>query len=177
MPRPSHKNSSGAYFGARYDYSLGSLVSLTGKVAVAPTTRGVIDPGQPAASRFVGEIDETVLLIDGGFSFSLTGARSFHNFVPVITVAAGYASDLNSRDAGGYTLSPGFQLNLGAGVKWLWGESMQIRVDATNYLVRVAYPSSYFEFASDGTAARVGDGSVYTSNLVLSVGLSHRFFR
>jgi hypothetical protein len=152
-------------------------VSLSGKLAVAPTSRRVIDPAQPAATRFIGEVDETVLMVDGGFSFNLTGARSFHNLVPVLSVGAGYASGFSGRDAGGYTLSPGFQLNLGAGVKWLLGGSMQVRFDLTDYLVRVAYPESYFEFTSDGTAARSGDGSVYTSNLVLSVGLSHRFFR
>lgn len=168
---------SGPMAGARYEFKIGSLISATARTTLVITKRTVIDPTQPAATRVIGETDQGVFMFDAGLGLNLTGNRSFHNLVPVVGVSLGVASDFQQRDLGGYALTPRIMATFGVGIKWLAGESLQLRLDVTDYLVGVAYPSSYLLPASDGTRARTGDESVYTSNLGISAGLSYRFFR
>jgi hypothetical protein len=167
----------GVYLGGRYDYSLGALVSLFGRAGIVPTTRSVIDPELPAATRVIGEVEQTILLADAGLSFHPVGARSYRRLVPVFSLGLGISTGLQARDAGGYDLTPRVLLTYGAGIKWLAGETLQLRVDITDHRLGIRYPDSYLIPASDGTSARTGDASVYTSNPTLSLGLSRRFFR
>ena len=168
---------SGPMAGARYEFKMGSLISATARTGLVITKRTVIDPSQPAATRVVGETDQGVFLFDVGLGLNLTGNRSFHNFVPVLSVGLGMSSDFQQRDAGDFALTPRLLATFGAGIKWLAGESFQVRLDATDYLLGVSYPTTYMLPASDGTRARQGDESVYTSNLGVSLGISYRFYR
>ena len=167
---------SGTYVGARYEFSMG-LIGATGRLGLAPTKRAILDPTAPEGSRITGEVNSSLVLLDAGFTIGLTGRRTFHNLAPYFGVGLGFATDLELADAHGYDLGPRFMFTLGAGMKWLFGSTWQVRLDATDHIFRVSYPSSYFLSDPGEMPVRIGDESVSTHNLIVTVGLSYRFFR
>jgi hypothetical protein len=167
----------GPLFGVRYDVHMSTLVGLTGGIAMASTERALLDPTRAAGGREVGVVSHGLLLADAGLRFGLTGARSFHNLVPTASISMGVASDLQGRDEFGYALGMRFMFSVGAGVAWLVSPNWQVRADVTNHRFSVKYPVSFMVPSTDGSRAREGDGSRYTSNIALSAGVSYRFFR
>jgi hypothetical protein len=168
---------SGTYFGGRYDYSIGSLIGVAGRLGLVPTKRNLLDPTAPEGSRITGEGSSSLIFFDGSLTLGLTGGRSFHHLAPYLQVGMGMVTDLELADSHGYDLGPRFMFVLGGGVRWLVRPEWQIRLDATSYIFNVTYPPSYFDFEPGETPVRTGDQKSSTHNLALTLGLSYRFFR
>jgi hypothetical protein len=168
---------SGTYFGARYDYSIGSLIGVAGRLGIAPTKRNLIDPTQDEGSRIISEESSTLIMGNAALTLGLTGGRSFHNIAPYLQVGLGMTTDLELADSHGYDLGPRFMFVAGGGLRWLLGSGWQVRADATVHIFNVTYPASYFESDPGEAPVRTGDESSSTRNLVITLGLSYRFFR
>ena len=54
----------------------------------------MIDPARPVSRRVLGIEQRPLTLADVGFSFALTGQKSWHGLVPLVHLGAGLASNL-----------------------------------------------------------------------------------
>ena len=165
--------------GVRYDLRLGGPVSLTGRLAMGPTTRRVLDPTKPASTRHVGDQSGELMAVDLGFSFNLTGQKSYRRLVPLVATGVGIASDFHGTpDDGGYRFGTRMLMYFGLGMRYHTDGRWEQRVDFTNYLWQMQYPPDYTVKPSDNSAAiLVKKKSPWLGNHLWSVGLSYQLFR
>lgn len=170
----------GSLAGVRYDLRIGGPMSLVARVAAAPTSRRILDPSQPAATRHVGDQESQLMAADLGLAINLTGQKSFHRLVPVLSGGVGIASDFRGTpDKGGYRFGTRFAFNWGLGVRYHTPGRWEPRVDFSNYLWQLLYPPDYRAGPADGSPAIVPSGkkSVWMGNHLWSLGLSYQLFR
>jgi hypothetical protein len=169
----------GPMLGARYEYRLGGPAYVVGRVGAIQSERTVIDPSEPVETRIVGDRTSTILFSDIGLALSLTGHKSWHGLVPVVQGGVGILADFRNSDVGGFRFGTPFALPFGAGVRWVPGGRLQVRLDFTDYLFRISYPERYYR--STETVPAVLENSVprsrWTHNGALTIGLSYLFGR
>jgi hypothetical protein len=166
--------------GIRYEVTVGGPAQIYARLARVNSERNVIDPTAPAASRHLGVQTWPVYLFDAGLSLNLTGQRTFHGVVPVITAGGGLVSDLDkSVDADPFNLGTTFAFSFGAGLRMVPGGRFQVRADAGTYLYQIKYPTLYYVAASDGTSVLPSNQakSFWKRNGALSLGVSYLLFR
>jgi hypothetical protein len=169
---------SGPTLGARYELRVGGPAQLSVRFARVWSERTVIDPTLAPAERVVAEEDVGLYLADAGFSFNLTGQKSWRGLVPVLAAGFGIATDFHgSRDVGGFRVGTPFAISAGGGVRWLPDGPYQLRVDVLNYWYQIQYPDSYFAGTPTNPAVRTGAQNVWIRNLSLTLGASYQFFR
>lgn len=171
---------SGPMAGVRYEIRLGGPAQFYASVAGARTDRTVLDPSKGPDERVLGVQDVNLLLADVGISMNLTGQKSWHNVVPVLAAGLGVASDMTSRDPGGFRLGTPFALSFGGGLKWVSRGRLAVRADVADHLFQVRYPNNYFQPPASGVApilAPTAKQNVWTHNAALTLGLSYRFGR
>ncbi|HET7583645.1 MAG TPA: hypothetical protein VFK13_02000 [Gemmatimonadaceae bacterium] len=172
-----------AMIGIRYDLRLGaSPFSFTSRAMVADNDRTVIDPTRAASAREVGTTPARMLMLDVGLSFSLTGARSYHGFVPMISGGLGIARDLSTTtaDAGGFGIGTPFALSFGAGIRWVPKGRLGLRADISNFAFKLSYPPAYFTPGVPGDPPVLGTGtgtSEWTKHVLLTLGVTYSFAR
>jgi len=170
----------GFLVGARYDVRIGGPISLVTRVATGPTSRRVLDPTKPAASRYIGDESSELLVGDLGLDWNLTGQKSFHRLVPIISGGVGIVSDFHGiPDAGGYRFGTRFMFTWGAGVRYHTEGRWEPRFDFTDYVWQLQYPPSYSTTASDGSPGIVSSSKkgLWMGNHLYSFGLSYKLFR
>jgi hypothetical protein len=169
----------GPMLGARYEYRLGGPAYVVGRLGAIQSERTVIDPSEPEETRVLGDRTSTIFFSDIGLALSLTGHKSWHGIVPIVQGGVGVLADFRGSDVGGFRFGTPFALPFGAGVRWVPGGRLQVRVDFTDYLFRTSYPERYYRSTEDVPA--VLDNSVarsrWTHNGALTVGLSYLFGR
>ena len=166
-------------FGVRYDLFLGGPASFTARVASATTERTVIDPARPASRRVLGVEQRPLTLADVGFSFALTGQKSWHGLVPLIHTGLGLATNLSGADPGGFNLGTRFALDYGAGLRIVPSGRLAFRIDASRYAYQIRYPDRYFSPAIDSTQVlpTARSKSKWLNNSAVTFGASYQFFR
>jgi hypothetical protein len=166
-------------FGLRYEWRAGGPAHLTGEITRIGSQRLVVDPNKPLATRFLGDQSWPVWSADFGLGMSLTGARSWHDLVPMVKAGAGFMSDFkNSTDVGGFKYGTRFALTWGAALRYVPGGRYQIRADFTNRLTSIRYPDVYFRPTVNVPPVITGqDKSVWRNNPALSIGISYLFSR
>lgn len=172
----------GPAVGLQYDLRISGPVLLTARMTGVATERVVIDPEEEdPADRTLGTIKLPLLLTDVGFSLVLTGQKSWHRLQPVITATAGLFSDLGKDlDEGGFSIGTPFALSVGAGVRYVRGGKLAVRLDVTDHLYRLRYPSAYFVAPSEDSEPVLPPNSgrsEWTHNPTFKVGLSYLFGR
>jgi hypothetical protein len=172
---------SGPLAGARYSLYLAGPAYFTARLAYAQSERRVLDPLEPAATRVVlPAASVPLVLADVGAALSLTGFKSWHRLVPEVAGGLGVVSDLRTNaDVGGFSFGTRFALSVGAGIRWIPGGRFQLRADVTDNLYRIAYPTSYYEPASDGTTILPArqPRALWTHNPSITLGVSYLFWR
>ena len=171
---------SGPMAGARYEVVVGGPASLYARGARVFTERNIIDPTKPAATRALGVMNTPLYLADAGLSVSLTGQRSFHRIVPVVSGGAGIATTLNSKAEGDpYEFGTTFAISLGGGLRFVPGGNFQVRIDGGTWLYQIKYPAAYYVPASDKTQVLPDRQAknFWKSNPAISIGASYLFFR
>jgi hypothetical protein len=161
--------------GIRYEIGIGGPMQLVARFAEAFTDRNVIDPGKPAASRFLGSRSWPVYLFDAGFSLNLTGQRSWHSVVPIVYLGAGLASDAGKKeDPDPYRLGTTFAFTYGTGLRFVPGGRVQLRADVGSYMYQIKYPTAYYIKASDNTQVLPDQQakSFWKRNAAYTLGLS-----
>lgn len=169
----------GPVTGVRYEWRAGGPAHLYAEMTRIGSTREVINPTKPLATRNLGERAWPLYTIDGGLAMSLTGAKSWHSLVPLIKTGIGVVSDFRSKpDTGGFRYGTRFALTWGAGVRYVPGGRFQLRGDITNRLNTISYPNSYFVASSGVPAVLTGASkSVWRNNPSFTIGLSYLFSR
>lgn len=167
-------------FGARYEIRIGGPAQFYARTAMALSERDVVNPRLAPGARELGTESVTLGLADVGISLNLTGQRSWHGMVPVVSGGAGIATDFASPDVGGFRLGTPFAITLGAGVRWTSGGNWQVRADVTDYLYQVKYPPLYFQAPAQNVEPVLPPNSkqnVWKHNAALTLGVSYLFFR
>ena len=166
-------------FGVRYDVYLGGPASFTARLASATTERTVIDPARPASRRVLGVEQRPLTLADIGFTFALTGQKSWHGLVPLVHTGVGLATYFAGADPGGFNLGTRFALNYGAGLRIVPSGRLAFRIDASRYAYQIRYPDRYFQPAIDSTQVlpTARSKSKWLNNAAVTVGASYQFFR
>jgi hypothetical protein len=165
--------------GVRYDLRIGGPVALVARFGSAPTSRRILRPLNPAASRYVGDQNSQLLTADLGIALNITGQKSWHRMVPVVSGGVGVASDFRGTpDVGGYRFGTRFMFTYGLGVRYHTDGRWEPRVDFTNYIWQLQYPPEYREKPSDGGKPLVSGGKApWMGNHLWSLGLAYHLFR
>jgi hypothetical protein len=170
----------GPLTGVHYEWRAGGPAHLTGEVVRIGSSRTVLDPSKPAATRSLGEQSWPIWSADFGLGMSLTGARSWHELVPEVKAGVGFLSDFKSKaDVGGFKYGTRFARTWGAALRYVPGGRYQLRADLSNRLTSIRYPDVYFRPTTTGvTPILTGkDKSVWRNNPSLSIGISYLFSR
>jgi hypothetical protein len=166
--------------GARYAIRLGGPAEFTAHLARASSSRTVLDPSKPPATRAVGTTSTSLYLADVGLALNLTGQKSYHRLIPVAAFGLGVASDMGAkRDASGFKVGTPFALNFGAGLRYVPGGNIAVRLDVMDYLYQLSYPSSFY-FVPTGSTPILGPragNNEWTHNPVITLGVSYLFSR
>jgi len=171
---------SGPMAGVRYEIRIGGPAQFYARAGLVRSERTILDPVNPPATRMIGEPKVDLVMADVGLSMNLTGQKSWHGFVPVVSGGLGVVSDLDEADVGGFRLGTPFAVSLGAGLRWLSGGNLQLRADVTDHLYQVKYPDSYFVAPSatpEPVLAPTDKQNVWKHNIALTLGASYLFFR
>ena len=172
---------SAALAGVHYEWRAGGPAHLTGELVRIMSSRTVLDPSKPAATRNLGEQSWPLYGADVGLGMSLTGARSWHQMVPEIKAGVGFLSDLKGgSDVGGFKYGTRFALTWGAALRYVPAVGRyQIRADLSNRLTSIRYPDVYFRPTTTGVPPILTgrDQSVWRNNPSLSIGISYLFSR
>ena len=166
--------------GLRYELVVGGPAQLVFRLARVHSDRHVIDPLEPRATRELGVQSWPVYLTDLGFSLNLTGQRSWHGIVPVVSAGIGLASDLDKKDdKDPFNVGTTFAFSFGTGLRIVPGGRFQLRADAGTWMYQYKYPSTYFATTSDNTTV-LGEKQAknfWKKNLGLTLGASYLLFR
>ena len=166
--------------GLRYELTVGGPAQLVFKIARVNSDRHVINPLEPRATRDLGVESWPIYLTDLGFSLNLTGQRSWHGVVPVVSGGIGLASDLDKQNANDpFNLGTTFAFSFGAGLRIVPGGRFQLRADAGTWMYQYKYPATYYATTSDNTSVLDAKQAknFWKKNLGLTLGASYLLFR
>lgn len=182
---------SGGLLGLQYDLGGGPAIFTT-RVRTVISDRTVLDPARPANARVLGTERRPLTMADVGLTLALTGARTFHGFVPLVHAGAGVVTNFEGADPGGFTFGTSFALAYGLGVRYVPSPASRyaLRVDLGNSLYRVRYPTSYTlpstGYGTNYAGATRDSSSIlptntalsrYRNNTAITVGVSYLFHR
>jgi hypothetical protein len=165
--------------GVRYGLHIGGPAELSVRLARASSTRNVLDPTKVGAARNLGTESDPIWIGDIGINLALTGQKSFHHLVPLFGLGIGVAKSKTSPDVGTYAFGTGFAIHFGGGLKFVTHGPWGARVDLTDYLWQLSYPSSYFLQPTGGTPvlARGRAQNEWKQNATITLGISYIFSR
>jgi hypothetical protein len=167
-------------FGARYGLHISGAFDGELDLSLIPTTRFVTDTiTVQGARRVLGEADATLLNVQAGLRFNLTGPRTFHGVQPYTVFGGGAIFDLAGRDAleeeipedVRYRFGTSFAGQLGAGADWYVAERLSLRLDARNVFWRLRTPQTF----RTGEAGREIPEATWKRNVVFSAGVGLHF--
>ena len=170
--------SNGATGGLRYEVPFGAIGASLG-LAYGLTTRYVVDPTQPAATRKTGPYDNPVVLADAGLQLVLTGRKTWHGFAPFVGAAIGLAASSKSpRDTSGYDFGTKVTLAPNLGLRWYPARGISVRSDFRLLLWKLSYPLLYkVPNQIDGTSvlASTAATSEWTAHPWVTIGVGWTF--
>ena len=161
--------------GLSYDIRIGGPAFFSAHGAYAFSQRNVIDPLNPPETRSLGTKDVGLLMFDAGLTLNLTGQKSWHGLVPFTRFGAGIVMNTGGQaDPAGFTIGTPFAFVFGGGVRWTSGGRWQLRLDATDHLFQLSYPSTYRSIPEGGgLPVLLGDSEEWTNNGVFTIGISY----
>ncbi len=171
---------SGPMYGLRYEKTVGGPASLLVRFAHVNSERFPIDPTKTGAAAQLGRRNVGLNLIDANLAVNLTGQKSWHSLVPVVTLGAGIATCACSVELDPYKFGTPFAFSFGGGLRYVPGGRFQLRVDVNDYLYQLKYPTAYYVPPATGSpslAAQKQAKSFWKNNWGLTAGASFLFFR
>jgi hypothetical protein len=169
----------GPSMGILYQVHVGGPAFFMARYTRVNGTRMAVDPTLGKATRSLGSHNTLTSIYDLDMSFNLTGMKSFHHIVPVVTAGGGVASCTCEVDKDPYQFGTPFALSFGAGLRYMPGGHYQIRVDLSDYLYQLHYPGAYYVNSADNTPVAAQDvaHNFWKSNRTITIGVSRLFFR
>ena len=165
--------------GLRYEINLTGPLSMSSEITHTLSSRDVIDPLKPSATRAIGTQTSGVSSLDLALVMNLTGRKSWHSLVPQVRGGVGLVRSSAKDDSSGFAFGTPFAFVFGGGVKFVPGGRFQLRADVTDRIFKLGYPDAYFRLASDNTAVldERTARSFYTHHTAMTVGVSYLFSR
>lgn len=168
-------------FGARWEWTMTGPLALSSDFSGAFGSRHVIDPLKPAATRSLGDQSNGVYSLDLALALNLTGARSWHGFVPQMRGGIGFVRSGARDDSTGFAFGTPFAWVWGGGLKYVPSNTsrFQIRGDITDRIFKLNYTDPYYRTATDNTTVlpTTTERSFYTHHTAFTIGLSYLFAR
>jgi hypothetical protein len=165
----------GLLFGVRYALSLGAMELRLG-VHAADLDRHIVDPTAPPDKQAAGLTRQQVLISDLGFSLRLTGAKTWHGFMPYFGASAGMAAGGSvPLDNSGFTFSTRFTFGPHVGIRYYGGSKVGIWVEGWDPMWRLKYPLAFFQPDTNVTPVLVtgtDPDKEWVHNPTLMVGVS-----
>lgn len=165
----------GPLIGLRYSLSLGAVELRLG-VHGGSLQRRIMDPTAPPEKQAADTVRQQVVISDGGFSLRLTGAKTWHGFMPYFGATAGVAAGASvPEDNSGFTFSTRFTFGPHLGIRYYRGSSLGIWVEGWDPMWRLVYPLSFFSPSTGVTPLLVSGtdpAKEWVHNPTLMVGFS-----
>lgn len=170
---------SGPIFGVRYGLHIAGPAELSLRLSRVSSDRNVLDPTKTGDARNLGTISDPIWIGDVGINLALTGQKSFHRLVPLFGLGVGVSRSGAAADIGKYQYGTGFAIHAGGGLKFVTHGPFAARLDVTDYLWQLSYPSTYF-LAPTGGSSILPAGHAqneWKQNLAITFGISYIFAR
>jgi opacity protein-like surface antigen len=158
--------------GLRYSLSLSAPLELTAGVYAGQLTRYLVDPTAPVGQRDAGTVTQSVFIADAGFNLRITGAKTWHGFVPYVGFSFGVASGSSViEDNSGFSFHRPFQYGPHLGVRYYRGSSVSLWVEGWDPMWRLRYPLNFFAGTTPVIDPSAHGQTQWVHNPTLLVGL------
>lgn len=167
--------SEGPIAGVRWMMHMTGPLYFGVRLAGASVERRIIDPAKRIAEREVGTENVPIGFLDLGLEMSLTGHKTWRGFAPFINGGLGFSGDLRgANDVGSYRFGVPFTMTLGTGVSWTPARNWSLRLDWSNYIYRIQYPTTYYLKTTEDPAPLPAGAarSFWRRNPALMLGVS-----
>lgn len=163
----------------RYDAAVGGPASLFVRYTLAPSSRNVLAPNQPRATRVARNQSVATHALEGGIDIALTGKKTWRSLMPLLSGGVGVVSDFAATDSGAYRFGTKFAFSYGLGLRYFPKRGPQLRLDVTNSIWQFQYPDRYFVLTSDTTSVltNTNDRAAWRGTWGLSAGVTIPIFR
>lgn len=162
--------------GIRYDIRFGGPATGEASLSFAPSRRDIYHRVQTDEGFLVvpteRSVPMTLLILDAGVRFHLTGPRTWNGLAPYLLLSGGLVSDLTRGEATEdelelpqeqrFRFGPGLAVAGAMGTHWFLTDRVSIRIEARNQIWRLATPR--------GISPQLEAETRWTNNPVLSVG-------
>jgi hypothetical protein len=166
---------SGPIAGIRWQMHMTGPIYFGVRLAGASVERTIIDPAKRIAERTVGTEKVPMAFADIELEMSLTGHKTWHGLAPFVNGGFGFVGDLRgANDVGSYRFGVPFTMTLGTGVSWTPARNWSVRVDWSNFIYRIQYPTTYYlKVTEDPAPLPAGAArSFWRRNPALMVGVT-----
>jgi len=171
---------SGPMLGLRYGVSVGSAAEFFARGAAIHSHRAAFDPTAAPAARALGDVTQSLYLMDLGFAVNVTGAKSWHRIIPTASFSVGILTGPATAKKDPYSFGTQFAISSAAGFRIVPSNSFELRFEAGSTLYQSHYPTAYFTTTSANTTALLGSGTAksgYRNAWSLTAGASVPIFR
>lgn len=170
---------SGPMFGLKYEIPVAGPAAFTARFARINSHRQSYDPTIAGTSRALGDQSVGLYLADLGFDFDLTGAKTWHNLLPVAGFGLGVITGPGVTGKDPYAFGTQFAISADAGVRVIPSNSYELRLMLGSTFFQNHYPTAYFAAPAGGTALLGSSASKsgYRSTFTFTAGLAIPLFR
>jgi hypothetical protein len=170
---------SGALFGARYEITVGGPAQFFARAARVSSSRTAYNPTLAGATRNLGTVASPLYLVDLGFSFDLTGRKTWHSLVPIAGFGIGIASAGGGVSKDPYKFGTQFEGSTEFGIRYIPNNGLEARFTLGNTFYQTRYPTSYFTKGTDGSSVVPASEpkSSFRGSWMFTGGLSFPIFR
>src|SRR5688572_29627682 len=149
--------SSAPALGLRFQVRASGPLSVELGVGVSPSERELFAPDFAADSTFVegtpvgSTVASTIVMLDVGMRFHLTGARTWNGLAPFVFGMGGFAADAEGTFAEEddlepnqlFRFGPSFAVGAGLGVDWFPRTNLSVRIEGVNRMWRMRAPGGF----------------------------------
>ncbi len=132
--------------GIRYGLRANRFLELSLGATVADLQRNTVDQFTTLAQRTKGPFKERVTLVEGAFTFNLTGGKTWRGLAPFAGFGFGAAIPNNlvvANDTSGYRTGTKFIFTPHAGTRVFLTRKLHLRLEAKGVLWRLKYPLTF----------------------------------
>lgn len=169
----------GALVGVRYEVTVGGPAQFYVRASRVWSQRTAYNPTLSTSGRTLGSVSSPLYLADLGFSFDLTGRKSWHSLVPIAGFGIGIANAGGKVSKDPYSFNTQFEASTELGIRYIPNNGLEARFTLGNVFYQTRYPSAYFTKANDGTSVVPQDESKssFRGSWMFTGGLSFPIFR
>jgi len=171
---------SGRTLGGRYSINISGPLAFEAEGAALQGTRRVIDPSRDEGQRDLGEADVLLASVEGRFTLTLTGDRTWNGWAPFLTAGGGIVFDLGDPQPLDEQLLPNdrfdfgssFLGSLGVGSRFYLSDTWVLRGDVRFTLSQIDTPPG---FSDADRPFQAVEESEWVNGGLFTLGLGYRF--